>query len=194
MMVTLAQPGDFTCVPVRGEGGTLIRIGELLNGDKFTAYQHAELFVGRTLPAATVRQSTEPGMVSTQFGWMLGAYPGGARLTELKSAPEALDGALWSTGAFELTAAQRDLIVATALSKIGTPYSWLDYWALAGHRFHLDTAALQRYIAADAHMICSQLVDWVYMTAGIQLFSDERWPGYVTPADLASLIEAKLVK
>ena len=37
-------------------------------------------------------------------------------------------------------------------------------------------------------MICSQLVDYCYLMAGVHLFNDGRWPGYVTPEDLANVI------
>ncbi len=33
-------------------------------------------------------------------------------------------------------------------------------------------------------MICSQLVDQSYQDAGVHLFSDGRWSGYVTPGAL----------
>jgi hypothetical protein len=39
-------------------------------------------------------------------------------------------------------------------------------------------------------MICSQLVDFCYAKAGVRLFADNRWEGYVTPADLAGLLHA----
>ncbi len=71
---------------------------------------------------------------------------------------------------------------------LGTPYSTLDYFALVLHHFDLKANWLKNYIAASDHMICSQLVDYIYMSVGIHLFSDNRWPGYVTPAALANLI------
>jgi hypothetical protein len=67
---------------------------------------------------------------------------------------------------------------------VGTPYSFLDYVAIAAHRFHLPIPGLKRFIASTRHEICSALVDEVYRRAGFALFSDARWPGYVVPAAL----------
>ena len=64
----------------------------------------------------------------------------------------------------------------------------MDYFALALHRLGIPAPELKRYIGSSKHLICSQLVDLVYAEAGIHLFTDNRWPGYVTPADLANLI------
>lgn len=179
------QPGDFCCVPVSGGVGKLIQLGELLNGDKFDLYQHAEIYVGN------------PGLVDTSqapYGFTFGAYPGGARLVTLPCPPEQLAGALWSSGVIPLTTIQRDVIIDTSIKMIGTGYSALDYFALAAHRLHLPIPGLQAYIAATGHQICSQLCDYIYTEAGVHLFSDGRWPGYVTPADLAGLIKAGMVK
>lgn len=201
-LTAIPQPGDFCCVPVSGPVGRLIRAGERLNGSKFSEYQHAEIFMGRMLPASAVISSglvtgvpgggTRPDdLITRPHGWTFSAYPGGARLTELACPPEELPGALWSSGSITLTQLQRDLICAAALRQTGTPYSWLDYWALALHRWHINDPALQRYIASTQSMICSQLVDWAWGEAGVHLFTDGRWPGYVTPADLAAVIESR---
>jgi hypothetical protein len=95
---------------------------------------------------------------------------------------------LWSTGHIELTEPQRAAIVKKALACKGIPYSAIDYVALAMHRLHLPAPGLREYIESSEHLICSQLVDMCYRLAGVHLFSDNRWPGYVTPADLANLI------
>ncbi len=61
--------------------------------------------------------------------------------------------------------------------------------ALKPHGYEVEYARTgMDYVASSKHMICSQLVDFVYMQSGIHLFNDGRWPGYVTPADLASLL------
>jgi hypothetical protein len=156
-------PGDFAVIPVRGPVGTLISIGEFLNGNGFGNYDHAEIYVGN--------------------GQTLGAYPGGAALVPV---PVVQDGWLWSTGHIQLTAGERDLIVSNALACQGVPYGWLDYFALAAHRFHLPVPGLKQFIGNSK--ICSQLVDYVYMQSGVHLFNDNRWPGFVDPADLAEVI------
>ena len=161
--MTGPQPGDFACVSIGGEGGRLIALGERLNGDAFTQYQHAFIYIGD--------------------GRIIQAEPGGA-----VSAPLGGYGNIaWSSARWPLTAAQRVKVVAAATVRLGTPYSWLDYWAIGMHRLHVPAPGLKAFIASTRHMICSQLVDQCYADAGVHLFADGRWPGYVTPADLAGV-------
>lgn len=162
-------PGDFAVVRMDGRVSRLIRIGQWLNGSGFADYEHAFVFVGD--------------------GRLVEAQPGGAELRPLS----VYDGrpALWSTGRYALTGAQRAAVVAAARGYIGVPYSAADYFALAAHRLRLPVGPLIKgYVASSRHMICSQLVDQCYLDAGVHLFSDGRWPGYVTPADLAKLLLA----
>jgi phosphoglucomutase len=83
---------------------------------------------------------------------------------------------------------QRTAVVAAARARIGTPYSAADYFAIAAHRFHLPVPWLRAYVASSKHLICSALVDRVFLDAGVPLFQDGRWEGYVTPASLDELI------
>jgi hypothetical protein len=69
-------------------------------------------------------------------------------------------------------------------------YSYLDYVALAFHSLHIPFPGLKNYIASTRHMTCSQLVDQAEKDAGVQLFKDGRWPGYVMPSDLGRLLGA----
>lgn len=164
------QLGDFTCIPINGDAGDLIRIGQFLNGDGFRNYEHAEIL-------ATPTQT-------------LGAYPGGAALQNLPSVA-GQKGWLWSSNTIgaHLTQKQRDTIVQAALALQGTPYSPTDYFAIAAHRLDLPgNFLLKNYVSSTNHMICSQLVDYCYLMAGVHLFNDGRWPGYVTPEDLANVI------
>jgi hypothetical protein len=169
------KPGDFCCVPISGSLGKLVSFGEWLDGSGFTDYDHAEIFVG---------MADEKG----PYGYTLGAYPDGAHLVPLPVQPFDMYDALWSTGHISLTTEQRDAIVISAVKLTGTPYSALDYFALVAHRLHMPVPLLRDYISSTEHMICSQLVDYVYSEAGVHLFTDGRWPGYVTPADLAHVI------
>jgi hypothetical protein len=172
-------PGDFACCPISGDAGKLVSLGEWLNGDGFSHSDHAEVYVGLA-------------DASGRFGYTMGAYPGGARLVPLRESQlEDGNGFLWSTGKISLTADQRNMIVLNAMACKGIPYSAADYLALAAHRLHVPVPGLRDYIADSGHMICSQLVDWCYMRAGVHLFADGRWAGYVTPADLANLLEGR---
>jgi hypothetical protein len=170
------QPGDFAVIPMGGESGKLIEFGEFLNGDGFGNYEHAEIYVGNPAGSPTVPN-----------GYTMGAYPGGAKLVPLPD-EKYQDGWLWSTDRIPLTGPERLEIVNAALACKGIPYSAADYFALAAHRLHIPAPGLKNYIAASGHEICSQLVDYCYLEADVHLFTDNRWPGYVTPEDLANVL------
>lgn len=172
--MTAPQPGDFAVVSVGGPPGWLIGLGERLNGSGASGdYQHAFIYAGRS-------PGFGPGHDIIQ------AEPAGASWAALTPHGKTL----WSTGKIPLTGPQRVAIVKAAIGYVGTPYSALDYLAIALHHWRIPIPHLKAYIAATGHMICSQLVDQCYADAGVHLFSDNRWPGYVTPADLAQLLEA----
>jgi hypothetical protein len=173
------QIGDFACVHEKGDTGTLITIGQFLNGSHTEWYDHACVYVG--MPDKDAPQ-----------GYVMGAQPGGARLAPVRYAQYTGkdNNWLWSTGKIEMTSAQRAQIVVNALACKGIGYSPADYFALAAHRLKIPAPQLKDFIADSGHMICSQLVDWCYLKAGVHLFTDGRWEGYVTPSDLAGLISA----
>jgi len=168
-MADQRQPGDFAAVRTGGDTGALIRLGEALNGDGFGDFEHALIYI--------------------VDGQIIEAVPGGAR----RRSRGIESGDLWSTGLWDLPDATREKICAAARGCLGTPYGWLDYLALAAHRLHIPAPGLRDFIAGTRTLICSQLVDAAYQAAGVQLFGDGRWNGYVTPQALASLIRARLV-
>nr|WP_104816969.1 hypothetical protein [Kitasatospora sp. MMS16-BH015] len=160
-------PGDFAVVRMSGSAGRLIRVGQWLNGDGFSDFEHAFVYVGD--------------------GELVEGEPGGASTGSLAG----YEGRpmLWSTGRIPLDDEQREAVVAAARGYLGTPYSVMDYFALATHHLHLPVSPLFKgYVMSSKHMICSQLVDQCYHDAGVQLFDDHRWPGYVTPGDLTRLL------
>jgi hypothetical protein len=169
------QLGDIACLQISGEVGELVRVGQWLCGAGFRKFEHCEVFVGMPDEAGPL-------------GYSLGAYPGGAALVPV---PEDQTGWLWSTGVFKLTGAQRTAIVSRALALKGTPYSALDYFAIAGRRLRIPDPdhELQDYISDTGHLICSQLVDFVYYQSGVHLFNDGRWFGYVLPDEIAQVIQ-----
>lgn len=159
-------PGDFAVVEIDSLPGRAIRFGQWLNGDGFVNYEHAVLYLG--------------------YGQILEAQPGGAVISPLnRYAPSKM---LWSSNKISLAASERVALVDYGKMMVGTPYSAADYFSIAAARFHIRLPGLKKYVADSNHMICSQLVDYVYQKAGINLFKDGRWPGDVTPADLAELI------
>lgn len=164
----MPSPGDFGVVHMGGDSGKLIRLGQWLNGDGFSDYEHAFIYAGN--------------------GHIVEAEPGGAKFAAIH-----YDNVLWSTGKITLNSMDRALIVKSATDLVGTDYSAADYFALAAKRlkFGVLVPGLKWYVASSKHMICSQLVDACYQMAGVHLFNDGRWDGYVTPGALAELIESK---
>lgn len=157
------RPGSIGLTSIDGPVGWGIRLGQWINGDGFGQYEHAFIVVSDTE--------------------LVEAQPGGARVRPLSDFPHAV-----FVSPDALTVAQREAICAAARSYLGTPYSFADYAAIAAHRLHLPLPGLRRYVASSRHMLCSQLVDQCYQDAGVKLFADGRWPGYVTPADLFNLL------
>lgn len=163
-MTYAPKPGDIFLVPMSGVAGPLIRLGQWAAGDGLTKYQHAGVVVGDV-----------DGYEGTRT---VEAYPGGAIVGRLnRFDPKKL---VW----LRCPPAYRDAVAAAALGYKGTPYSALDYDALALHRFHIPAPHLKDFIQDHGHMICSQLADQSALDVGWHIFDDGRWPGYVTPNDL----------
>jgi len=158
------QPGDIGLTSIVGLVGWGIRVGQWLNGDGFGVYEHAFLVLDN--------------------GQLIEAQPGGAQIVGL----DVYAGRHVEYVSPELTEAERLLICLRGREMVGVDYSFLDYAAIAAHHFRLPIPGLRRYIAATGHEICSALCDEVYRRAGVHLFADSRWPGYVVPADLAALL------
>ena len=176
--IALATPrlGDFCCVPVSGALGIGITLGQWLDGDRWQFYDHTEIYVGEPDDAGP-------------HGYTVATYPNGHGKRALPCPPAELPGSLWSSGLLDLSGTQRVDIVDYALSHQDTGYSFLDYGALVLHGLRFPFPHLRRYIESTHHQICSQFVDSAYQAAGIELFSDRRWQGYVKPGDLAQLVQ-----
>jgi hypothetical protein len=184
------QPGDFCCIPVSGSMGYGIELGqyfaEKLQGipAEIRGYDHAEVYVGQ--PDA-----------KGPHGYTYSAYPnngsnGKTGRRPLPCEPEKLPGSIWSSGIIPLTPAQRSGIVAWCEAHPCVSYSWPDYGAIALHARGVQAQALRDYIEGSGSLICSQYTDEAYNRGGnVHLFKDGRWEGYVTPGDLALLLEVR---
>lgn len=158
------KPGDFGLVAINGRTGKLVRIAQWLNGDGFSNYEHAFIVIDSDR--------------------LVEAEPGGARVRSLDEyADTNVTYSDWS-----LTGKQQMLVVNTAISLIDTPYSILDYLSLILVRLHIRPKWVAAYVTNSKHMICSQLVDYCYANAYVQLFDDNRLPGDVTPGDLVQVL------
>jgi hypothetical protein len=169
--MTAPQPGDFAVVSAGGLAGPVVGAAErwLLGAGQYSEYQHAFIYV---------RSLGDPDRAIIQ------AEPAGAAYAPLTVHAKTL----WSTGKILLTDLQRVDIIDAAVGYLGTPYSFLDYLAIGLHRLRVPIPHLKAYIGATGHQICSALVDQCYADAGVHLFDDNRWPGFVTPPDLARRI------
>jgi len=190
---------DFAAVPVRGAAGAGIALGEWMNGSQgWTSYRHVLGYAGwyEKPPGAwdpryvSFTGAGDSAIVTGTGHYVFEAQPGGARFRLLPGRPEEIPGSLWSTGKVKVTPAERAAMSPRLIALQGTPYSAADYLALAAHRLRLHPLdnALKDYVKNSAHMICSQLWDYIYAQAGNHLFADGRWPGYVTPWDIAQLL------
>jgi hypothetical protein len=178
------KPGSFFLAHITGPVGYGIALGQALAGSG-SRWTHA-------------------GLILDADGTILEAEPGGARIANISK----YDGRplLVSDGPVQRFIAERqhwappsngqtleevvrECIVAQARKLVGVPYSPTDYLALALLHLHLPSKWIRDRVQSSGHMICSQLVDAVYLRAGIHLFSDGRLPGDVMPADLAAWAE-----
>lgn len=158
------QPGDFGLVSITGGVGVLIRLGQWLNGDDFYNYEHAFIYIGNN-------QIVE-------------AQPGGACITDLSYYSDRT--IIWSTGLITLNATQRNNIVTRAMLQVGTPYSFLDYFAIALYRLGIKYPRIAKRVKDSGHLICSQLVAIDYDAVGSPL--TEYPPYLVTPGRLANYL------
>lgn len=158
------QVGDIGLTQIGGITGKLIRLGQWLNGDGFADYEHAFVYVGA--------------------GLVVEAQPGGAILAPLSKYDASR--IVWHSAPEN----ERGLIHLAAVDMLGTPYSFLDYFAIGAVRLRLPSKRLRAYVASTRHLICSQLADEAYRRAGVELFSDGRPTGQVTPGALYKLFRA----
>lgn len=159
------QPGDVLCTQIEGDVGRLIRLGQWLNGDGFADFEHCAVYIGN--------------------GQIVEAEPGGARIAELTEYNQRA--LVW----LRCPDQYRDAVAAAARTQVGVPYSFLDYLAIALHRFHIPAPGLRAFIASGRHAMCSALADRIAALGGWHWYDDGRWEGYVTPADVWELIQAQ---
>jgi hypothetical protein len=174
------QPGDLLATHITGEVGKLIGFGELLNSNRlFHPFSVEAKKLSVFSHVAVVRDATT----------LIEAEVGGARIAPIS---EYLDGRpiLFSTGLLGIDKATGLNIVKYAEAMVGAPYSSLDYFSIAAHRFHIPVPGLHDYIDDEGHIICSTLAAIAYSKAGKPLFPGQ-WTGYATPYGVAKLLVDK---
>lgn len=167
--LTLPPPGTIGLVPIGGETGKLIHLGQYLaenpmskwmRDNDLPGFDHSFMYLGN--------------------GLIIEGEPGGARIVPVAKYSDAF----WCTAiASQFTQGELCAVAEHARHYEGTKYSFVDYGALAAHRLHVPVPFLREYIAWTGHLICSQLCDAAYRDEGLQIFKDERWTGYVMPID-----------
>lgn len=164
-MTYQCKPGDIGLTQISGDVGKLIRLGQKLNGNGFSVWEHAFVVV-------------DDFALDGKTPVIVEAEPGGAKYTPLHYSD-----VWWCEGiAHGLTDAEREEISDDAVGFVGTGYSFLDYFALAGKRLRLPHALVDAYVKSTHHMICSQLAAAAYDRAGKPIYP--YWSGDVTPGDL----------
>lgn len=185
------QPGDFCCLPVSGNMGLGIEAGQFMaetlqhvRGAKLQPYDHAEVYVGQA-DKAWPHGYTYSAYPNDDTGGFTGKRP-------LPGPAGTQPGSLWSSGIITLTPAQRSGIIGWCAAHPCVTYSWPDYAAIGLRALGVKTGRLAAYIKSTSSMICSQYTDAAYVANGVHLFDDGRWPGYVSPGDLAVMLQAKM--
>lgn len=79
---------------------------------------------------------------------------------------------------------QAERVADAARAYIGTPYSFLDYAAIAGLHAGIKNGPIRRYVTSSQHMICSQLAYKAMGNGGWHVFRDGRLPQDVMPVEL----------
>lgn len=180
------QPGDWFVVAT---GTDWIDMGETLA----QRLLHSAVSRGRWTHAGVATRWVEPGRQVQPNGTVLLDPP--PRLMIVEATPTGAVEVpwhweshphLWSTG----TGLSTRPMAEKAHGYIGVGYSFADYGAIGLHALHVPAPGLKPFIASTRHMICSQLVDQCAVDAGVHLFDDGRWPGYVMPMDLGLLLES----
>jgi hypothetical protein len=154
-------PGDVGFSIIGGRTGALVNLGQALLRDS-CRFTHAYLVLDNA-------EAIE-------------AMPRGARLAS--TSDRVGDDFLYFR--LPLLDIQRQAVTSVGRGLVGTPYSFLDYYALGAQQWGFLPGGewARRRVADSGHMICSQLVDFALHEAGCWLFDDGRLPQDVTPGDL----------
>lgn len=155
------RPGDVGFSVIGGRTGALINLGQALLRDS-CRYSHAYLVL--------------------DSGELVEAMPGGARLAS--TSDRVGPGFVYHR--LPLRSAELEAVIRIGRDLVGTPYSFLDYYALGAQQWRLLPGGrwARRRVTDSGHMICSQLVGYTLRGAGFNLFNDGRLPQDVTPGDL----------
>lgn len=167
---TPPRKGDFGLTTGNNWAMWVIRVGTL------SRYGHACV----ALSDPWLDGDVENPMGPQEWIRVVEAQPGGAIIRNRRTSSFR-----WSN--IVLTETQRELIATRALATEGIPYDWPSIIGFAarvwGHKLRL----IGKKDHPDDKMICSELVVWAYLAAGIDL-GQGKPPGDVSPGDLADYL------
>jgi hypothetical protein len=193
-MVVTPQPGDFAVIDTGGRASAILRGLEWLSDavetdtlKRESQWDHAAICTQVVTGPPAVRADGSVLAEGDTVVFIVEAGRGGAGEVPWHYGGRPFK---WSAGVIPMTAGQRILAAQTArhLADEHVGYSDLDYLALTLHSLHIPAPGLKALIGDTRRMICSQLVDYCCLQAGVHLYDDLRWPGFVKPSDLGALI------
>jgi hypothetical protein len=175
--IEMLHPGDIGFGNIGGAAGALIWAGQKIvdaTSREESKFKHVFVVVSG---AGTDRPYRDPARI-------VQAMPSGAECIEIGQEH-------WSPHFVyirpryspHMTGMAQD-VAAAAMDYVGTPYSFLDYVAIAGLHVGIRNGPVRRYVKSTGHQICSQLADQAMTDAGWHVFDDGRLPQDVTPAAL----------
>jgi hypothetical protein len=176
------QAGDIGFSKIGGRLGWWVNLGQSLLGDA-SPFDHVWMVVAPI------------GDPDFAEGLIVEAMPHGARMRSLSD--RLGEGHAYAR--VPLTDRQRAMAYATALTFTtprnghGVPYSFGSYLALALIHWGFTPKWLLARIAARKSLICSQLTDEFLRRIGYQLFNDGGWPGDVSPGDVFTRTDPRIV-
>lgn len=173
------RPGDVGFGNIGGAAGALIWAGQKIvdaTSREESKFKHVFVVVGALSVHTRADEPHSPRIVQ--------AMPSGAECIEIGAEH-------WSPYFVyirpryspHMTGMAQD-VAAAAMNYVGTPYSFLDYVAIAGLHVGIRNGPVRRYVKSTGHQICSQLVDQAMSDAGWHVFDDGRLSQDVTPAAL----------
>lgn len=122
-------------------------------------------------------------VVTDADGGLVEAMPEGVRLGHL--AEYAHCPIMFNTGE-EMTPTQLEQVARTARGYVGRKYGWSDIVRLALAKLDVRIPWLDRHVATDSDVICSELVAEVGLAAGLDWSCGQRNLADVTPGLLAA--------